>query len=347
MTTDTQTVSIGPYTLASGVVLPDVQVAYVSHGRLNPDGRNAVLVTHGYTSGPSMLSVNHHTAEGSWAPLLGPGRPLDTDRYFTVCSNMLGSAFGTTGPNSTNPATGRVWGPDFPAITLADIVGVQHRLLQRLGVTHLKAVVGPSYGGWQALQWAFQHPAMVDAVGAIVSGLTHPAGLSAQGQLERLSSSPEWQGGRYHEHGGMPETLFALRQQTMRNYGLERLYQERVPDPAERQALLDQQCRHWAGRFDPYSLVVLAAAAEKFDVRQRMADLRARFLFVVCTTDAVFPPNPAIEALVRSVPAQTRYVELDSPYGHMASGVEWRRLEADLRWLLPQTETETETEETP
>lgn len=331
---DIRTLSIGPYTLACGVRLPDVQVAYVAHGRLAPDGSNAVLVTHGYTSGPSMLSTSHHTAEGSWAPLLGPGRPLDTDRYFIVCSNMLGSSFGTTGPNSTNPATGQPWGQDFPAITLADIVGVQHQLLAALGVTHLQAVVGPSYGGWQALQWGLQYPEQVDAIGAIVSGLTHPPGLSAQGQRARLADSPEWHGGRFHAQGGMPETLFALRMQTMRQYGLERLYQDRLPDPAEREALLVRQCRDWASRFDPHSLVVLAGAAERFDVRERMDELRARLLFVVCATDAIFPPDAAIEQRVRSVAAPTRYVELDSPYGHMASGVEWRQLEGELRWLL-------------
>lgn len=332
---DIRTLSIGSFTLASGLCLPDVQVAYVAHGQLAPGGSNAVLVTHGYTSGPSMLSPSHHTAEGSWAPLLGPGRPLDTDRYFIVCSNMLGSSFGTTGPNTINPETGQPWGPDFPAITLADIVGVQHRLLTTLGVTRLQAVVGPSYGGWQALQWALQYPDWVEAAGAIVSGLTHPPGLSAAGQRARLADSPEWHGGRFHAHGGMPQTMFALRMQTMRQYGLERLYLDRLPDPAEREALLARQCRDWASRFDPHSLVVLAGAAEAFDVRHRMDELRARLLFAVCTTDAIFPPDPAIERLVRSVNAPTRYVELDSPYGHMASGVEWRRLEAGLRWLLP------------
>jgi len=146
-----QTLCIGDLRLASGEVLPDVQIAYVAHGTLAPDGANAVLVTHGYTSGPSMLSPGHHTAEGSWAPLLGPGRPLATEPLFVVCSNMLGSAFGSTGPAAVNPATGRPWGPDFPRIELADIVAAQHGLLRALGVTHLRAVVGPSYGGFQAL----------------------------------------------------------------------------------------------------------------------------------------------------------------------------------------------------
>jgi homoserine O-acetyltransferase len=331
---DIQITSIGSYVLASGVVLPDVEVAYVAHGTLASDGRNGVLVTHGYTSGPSMLSTGHHTSEGSWAPLLGPGRPLDTDRHFIVCTNMLGSSFGTTGPSSINPQTGQPWGQDFPAITLQDIVGVQHRFLVQLGVTRLQAVVGPSYGGWQALQWGLQYPDMVGAVGAIVSGLTHPKDLSARRQRERFAASAEWHDGDFYAHGGMPQTLFELRMQTMRSYGLERLYEEKVPDPADRQTLLERQCRQWAGRFDPHSMITLAAAAEQFDVRDTAKDLRARLLFVVCSTDAIFPPDPAIEAIVRSVPVPVRYLELDSPFGHMASGVEWRRLEPELRWLL-------------
>jgi homoserine O-acetyltransferase len=333
----TQQVSIGPYTLESGITLPDVVVAYVAHGTLAADGGNGVLVTHGYTSGPSMLSPGHHVAESSWAPLLGGGRPLDTRRHFVICSNMLGSSFGSTGPNSIDPATGRPWGPTFPAITLTDIVGVQKRLLDALGVRHLKAVVGPSYGGSQALQWALQYPDMVDAIGVLMSGFTFPPNLSAADTLARLAQSPEWQGGNYHAHGGMVATLFATRMQTMLNYGLDRLFADSLPDAAARTAAMEATCRGWAETFDPYSLVVLAQAAESFDVRGRLGDIRARLLFVVGSTDKVFPPAEATRQLLTQVRTQTRYLELDSPYGHMASGVEWKRLEPELRGLLDDT----------
>lgn len=326
--------SIGAYTLASGQVLPDVEVAYVTYGRLAADGRNGVLVTHGYTSGPSMLSPGHHTAEGSWANLLGPGEPLDTDRFFIVCPNMLGSAFGTTGPRSIDPATGQPWGPDFPRITLADIVGVQHRLLQKLRVKHLRGVAGPSYGGWQALQWALDHPDMVDAIGVLMSGLKHPEGLSAASTRAKFSDSSEWHDGRYYARGGMPETLYRMRLQTLRSYGLDRLYADRMPDPADREAALQKQSREWAERFDANSMVALAGAAEAFDVRARMQEIAARMLFVVCTTDAIFPPDPQVREQVGRTRGESRYLELDSPYGHMASGVEWKRLAPELRWLL-------------
>lgn len=329
-----QQLSIGAYTLESGVTLPDVVVGYASYGRLDTDGANAILVTHGYTSGPSMLTPGHHVAESSWAPLLEAGRPLDAARHFVVCSNMLGSSYGTTGPGSTHPETGRPWGTDFPAITLADIVGVQRRLLDTLGVRHLRAVVGPSYGGWQALQWALQYPRHMDAIGVLMSGLTRPAGLSSQATLDGLAASPEWRGGRYREHGGMPQTLFAMRMKTLRNYGFDQLLADSIPDPTARQAALEAPCHAWSRAFDPMSLVVLARAAERFDVRTRIAEIRARLLFVVGSTDAVFPPDPDTRSLLDACTAPLRYRILESPYGHMASGIEWRRLQADLRWML-------------
>lgn len=330
----TQTASIGDLRLAGGQTLPDVQLAYVAHGTLAPDGRNAVLVTHGYTSGPSMLSTSHLTAEGSWAPLLGPGRPLDTDRFFIVCSNMLGSAFGSTGPSSINAATGRPWGPDFPRITVADIVQAQSQLLEQLGVRHLRAVVGPSYGGIQALQWVLDHPDQVDACGVVVSGLYSPPGLDADSARAKFSDHPDWRDGWHYGNDRIRQRLFDLRVQTLRSYGLERLYEDRHPDPEARQLAMARTARDWSDRFDPNSMVVLADAAARFDVRPRMADIRARLLLVQCTTDAIFPPSDETRALLKQAAGPVRYHELDSPYGHMAPGVEWRQLEDDLRWLL-------------
>lgn len=191
---------------------------------------------------------------------------------------MLGACFGTTGPRTPDPRTGKPYGPDFPAITLEDIVGVQHRLLMQLGVKHLRAVVGPSYGGWQALQWALDHPDRVDAIGVLMSGLTHPPGLDRASTLAKFAGSAEWHGGRYDERGGMLQTLFDIRLQTLRSYGLERLYADRYRDPADRQAALERSAREWAARFDPNSMVALAGAAERFDVRDRVEAIRAKML---------------------------------------------------------------------
>lgn len=326
--------NIGSLTLRSGQVLPSVDVAYVAHGTLAADGGNAILVTHGFTSAHTMIEPGHLVAEGSWAQLVGPGNVLDTDRYFIVCSNMLGSAFGTTGPRSTNPATGKPWGPDFPDITLADIVEAQYRLLGALGVKRLRAVLGPSYGGFQSLQWALDHPDMVEAIGIVASNFRAPAGLTKEIQRAKLAESPQWHGGWYYDQGGMVETLLATRLQTLASYGLERLYEERYPDPAQLREAMEAPSRVWAREFDANSMVVLAGASSSFDVSDRVAQIRARTLMVQCTTDKPFPANAESRELLARIPAPTRYIEIDSPFGHMACGIELPQWQDNIRWLL-------------
>ena len=133
----------------SGTVMPDVTIAYETYGTLAPDGRNAVLLTHGYTSSQHMAGRSGaNGAEGSWDGLVGPGKAIDTDRLFVVSSNMLGSSYGSTNPAQVNPKTGKAYGSDFPTITLVDIVNAQKALLDSLGVKHLVAVAGPSFGGY-------------------------------------------------------------------------------------------------------------------------------------------------------------------------------------------------------
>lgn len=325
---------LGDIVLKSGVVLPSVQVAYTTQGQLAPDGRNAILVTHGFTSAHTMIEPDHHVAEGSWVPIIGPGKPLDTNRWFVVCSNMLGSAAGTTGPREVNPATGKPWGPDFPDILLEDIVEVQYRLMLALGVKHIRAVMGPSYGGWQSLQWAIDHPNMVDAIGVIASDFQHPVGQSKASQIERLSQSSQWHGGWYYDQGGMYETLLQLRLQTLQSYGLETLYEEKYPDPVQRKEAMEAPSRAWAKNFDANSMVVLSGAAENFNVSNRLHEIKARTLMVQCATDKVFPANQETQRKLKNIFAPHKYVELDSPYGHMASGVDIAKWQNEISWLL-------------
>ena len=153
------TFKIKDFRLESGTVMPEVTIAYETYGTPAPDGRNGVLLTHGYTSGQHMAGrAGANGAEGSWDGLVGPGKAIDTDRLYVVSSNMLGSSFGSTNPAFINPATGKPYGPDFPDITLVDIVNAQKALLEGLGVKHLVAVAGPSFGGYQTFQWGVTHP---------------------------------------------------------------------------------------------------------------------------------------------------------------------------------------------
>lgn len=330
----TASLNIGALRLRSGVVLPSVQVAYSALGELAPGGDNAILLTHGFTSAHTMIEPGHLVAEGSWADLVGPGRAFDTDRHFVVCSNMLGSAFGTTGPRSVDPLTGKPYGPDFPDITLADIVEVQHRLLHALGVKRLRAVIGPSFGGFQALQWALDHPDQVDAIGVIASDFRAPPGPGKAQQVARLATSAQWHGGWYYDKGGMAQTLEALRRQTLQVYGLERLHESRGLTPEQSRDRIAAACRQWAGQFDANSLPVLAGAAEHFDVRERLAEIRARVLMVQATTDAIFPANEVSRQHLASLSPPTRYLALDSPFGHMAASVESARWAHEIAWLL-------------
>ncbi|WP_311221027.1 MULTISPECIES: alpha/beta fold hydrolase [unclassified Acidovorax] len=314
---------LGPLRLQSGAVLPEVDVAYATYGRLAPGGDNAILVTHGYTASHRMLAHGDGVAEGSWAPLIGPGRVLDTDRYFIVCSNMLGSCYGSTGPASIDPRTGRVYGPDFPDITLQDIVQVQHQLLQHLGVQRLRAVVGPSYGGFQALQWALDHPDRVDAIAAVVSAPFMPPSphMDLPTLYAALQADPGWNAGRYAEGAGVQPTLHRLRQATLQAYGMDEVLRAQgVHDAHARQARIDSMARAWAAEFDAHSLIVLLKAALAFDVRPRLHELRCQLLHVTASTDLLFPPVAVRGTLAAAGTGLARYVEMDTAFGHQASG---------------------------
>src|SRR5580658_3665410 len=203
------------FRLQSGEILPEVTIAYCTRGKLAPDGRNAVLVTHGYTSGHQMIEPTGSSSEGSWTTLVGPGAPIDTERNYVVASNMLGSSFGSTNAASIDPRTGKGYGSRFPAITVADIITAQHRLLEHLGVKHLRAVVGPSYGGFQAFQWGVSVPGFVDGIVPVVAA--PKARLNMTGETRaRFERDPNWNGGDYYETGGMLATMTELRVETLR-----------------------------------------------------------------------------------------------------------------------------------
>lgn len=337
---------LGSLQLRSGAVLPEVDVAYATYGQLAPGGDNAILVTHGYTASHRMLAHGDGVAEGSWAPLIGPGRVLDTDRYFIVCSNMLGSCYGTTGPASIDPRTGRRYGPAFPDITLQDIVRVQHRLLGRLGIRHLRAVVGPSYGGFQALQWALDHPAQVGAVAAVVSAPFLPPSphMDLPTLMAALSADPGWNGGRYAEqkgenqgeNPGVQATLRGLRQATLQAYGMDEVLRAQgVLDAGQRQARIEAMARAWAAEFDAHALIVLLKAALAFDVRPDLHRLRCPVLHVTARTDLLFPPDAVRDTLAAvGSPAPSRYLEMDTPFGHQASGPAHALWSGALRDLL-------------
>src|SRR3984957_20940466 len=182
---DLQRFTTENFRLQSGVVMLSVTIAYRTLGVLAPNRDNVVLVTHGNTSGPHLIDPGGSTAEGSWNEIVGPGCAVDTSHFFVVCPNMLGSSYGSTNAASIDPLTGKRYGPRFPDITVSDIVASQKALLDHLGIEKLVAIVGPSYGGFQAFQWAVDYPGMMKAIAAIVTSPMVPRERS-EGNVLRL-----------------------------------------------------------------------------------------------------------------------------------------------------------------
>ena len=328
---------VANFRLENGIILPELELAYVTHGRLAPDGRNAVLLTHGYTSSHHMVDADGASAEGYWGGLVGPGKAIDTDRLFVVASNMLGSSYGSTGPASRDPRTGKPYGPDFPDISLVDIVTAQHALLDHLGVRHLVAVAGPSYGGFQAFQWAVTFP---DFVSGIVPAISSPRSPSDGSSLDELTAylarDPSWNGGRYYDRGGILPTLTQLRIDTLKLYGIEQQLAPSFPDASAREAEIRRRAETWAREFDAHSLIVLRRANIRFDVEPDFAKIKARVLYVLSRTDRIFPPSLAVRVMPK-LAAQgitAEYVEIDTELGHSSGGVDAARWTPQLRRFM-------------
>ena len=328
------------FPVADGTVMPEATIVYETYGRLARDGRNAVLVTHGYTGSHHAAGRNpaNGNQPGSWDGLIGPGKPIDTDKLFVVASNMLGSSFGSTNAASLNPPTGKPYGPDFPAIGIRDIVTAQKALLDSLGVKHLVAVAGPSYGGYQAFQWAVAYPDFMDA---IVPVNTAPwASVNTDKQLAeleaRLAADPEWRGGRYYGQAGCKTVLTEIRIETLKRYGIEANLASRYPDPAEREAAIRQQATNWARNWDAHSLIILRRALLGFDTRPDFAKIKAKVLYILCRSDALFPPKiaPAVIAALKEAGVEAGYFEIDSDMGHSSSGAEHAKWSPVLREFL-------------
>jgi homoserine O-acetyltransferase len=326
--------------LTGGGSLPEVTLAYVTRGRLAHDGRNAILVTHGYTSGPAMIEPGVASSEGAWSTLVGSGAPIDTDRYFVICSNMLGSSYGSTNAASRDPRTGKPYGSRFPKISVADIVTAQKRLLEHLGVRHLRAVVGPSYGGFQAFQWAVTFPDFMDGVVPVVTSPLPPASDRVAALLDWFEKDPNWNGGDYYDAGGVRDTLTALRVDTLTRYGLAASLSERFPDPVARDAELRRIAAAWAEVFDANSLFILGDAMARYDVTRDYRRIRVPVLYVLSRTDALFPPSLAsgVMAGLRGAGVDAAYVEIDSEHGHLASGVDAGKWAPALRAFIAKLE---------
>lgn len=299
----------GPFTLESGTALPRVRVAYRTWGSLAPDGRNAVLICHALTGSAD--------ADVWWRDLIGPGRALDPERDFIVCSNVLGSCYGTTGPASVRDGGG-LWGPDFPDVTVRDMVRVQAALLESLGVRRLRLVLGGSLGGMQALEWALLHPDRVDAIAPIATSGRHSAWCIALSEAQRLAIRSDPRSG-----------LAIARAIAMCTYRSRESFEERFgrklrePGLFEVESWLRRHGDRLVERFDPDVYVTLTRAMDSHDVARgrgayeevlRSIDIPA--LVVSIDSDVLYPPEEQRE-LARLMP-RARLATLHSPHGHDA-----------------------------
>lgn len=307
------------FRLENGATLPIVELAYETYGTLDAACGNAILVVHGYTSSHHAAGRNAPGKQGrgvtpgaaGWFDaLIGPGKAIDTDRFFVISVNALGSAHGSSGPNSTDPRTGKPYGPTFPHITLRDMVASQKLLVDSLGIRQLVAVVGPSMGGFQSFQWAASFPGFMRGIAASVTAPKAPGRLGGLEALEkRLASDPNWNDGWYYDKGGVPGVLEQIRYETLLNYGA-RAEDAKVAAKA------------WAQLYDAHSLVTLRRAIDGFDITHQYDRLKqARVLYVNSKTDKLFDIAlcPQYVSDMRKAGVDITYVELPSDKGHMAS----------------------------
>jgi homoserine O-acetyltransferase len=324
------------FRLQSGEVLPELKLAYETYGALAPSGRNAILVTHGYTSSQHAAGLDANGEAGWWDGLIGPGKAIDTDKFFVVSSNMLGSSFGSTAPASINPKTGAPYGPDFPKYTLVDIVSAQRAMLDALGVRHLVAVAGLSFGGYQAFQWGVTFP---DAMSGIVPVVTAPNATDGERMVAdlraRFEEAPGWNGGHHYGNATMLGFMTELRVTTLKRYGIEAELAPRYPDPAKRETVIHQLAEAWAKVFDPNSLIALAQARSHYNAEKDFARIHAKVLYVLSRTDKLFPPSIAAEVMakLKAAGVDATYFEIDSDKGHLASGADsgkWARVLRDF-----------------
>jgi len=321
-----------PLVLLNGGVLSEVTVAYETYGTLAENRDNVILVTHALTGDSHVAAHGAHDEPGWWDALIGPGRPLDTDRFYIICSNVLGGCQGTTGPASVDPSTGQPYGSKFPVITVRDMVRVQKRLLHYLGIHHLVMVVGGSMGGMQALEWAVTYPEFMDGIAAIAAPGYGSAQAIAYSKVARqaVMLDPAWNNGDYYGTQGPKQGLAVARALGMITYQSEpsmdaKFGRKTRGGQFEVENYLDYQGDKLVQRFDANSFLCLQRALDLYDLGEgytsyetALARIEARVLLVGVDSDILYPAYQQAELAqtMRSVGVRAEYAEIDSPHGH-------------------------------
>ena len=374
-----------PLRLQSGAQLRDYTLAYETHGQLNADGSNAVLVCHA-------LNASHHFAglhagpggqplpksQGWWDNMIGPGKPVDTNKFFVIGINNPGSCFGSTGPMHPHPDTGKPYGADFPVVTVEDWVNAQARLLDRLGITQLAAVLGGSLGGMQALSWTLQHPERVRHCVAVATAPKLSAQNIAFNEVARqaIVTDPDFHGGHFYAHGVVPRRgLRVARMIGHITYLSDDVMEEKfgrelvgrtlgdAPNYSTQdiefqvESYLRYQGDKFSDYFDANTYLLITRALDYFDparlhggdLAAAMAKALAKFLVISFTTDWRFSPARSREIVKALVDNRhdVSYAEIDAPHGHDAFLLDDPRYHGVVRAYFERIAQELQATQTP
>jgi homoserine O-acetyltransferase/O-succinyltransferase len=372
-----------PVRLDCGRDLHPVRVAYETYGTLSPKRDNVILVCHAlsgdaHAAGFSAVRPEASTRDGFaaqdrdgaagralgwWDGMIGPGKAFDTDKYFVVSTNLLGGCRGTTGPSSVDPATGRPYGPDFPVLTVADMVRTERAFLDVLGIERLAAVAGGSLGGMQALEWAILYPDQVDSIVVIASThALHPQGMAWNAiARESILRDPDWQGGRYYGTGRTPDAGMgvarmvghvtylsapALADKFGRRLQFADDIRFTVTEPEfEVENYLRHQADSFVKRFDANTYLTMSRALTYFDLARQygggsltraLDGVSARTLLIAFSSDWLYPPaaSEELDAALRAAGKPTELHLIDAPYGHDCFLLEEQRQTPIVRRFL-------------
>ena len=357
----------GPLPLDCGVAFGPVDIAYETYGTLDPERSNAILICHALTGDQYVASENPVTKKpGWWWRMVGPGKPVDPARHFIVCANVLGSCMGSSGPASIDPATGRPFAMRFSVITIADMVRAQALLLDHLGVGRLRAVIGGSMGGMQALTWPTLYPDRTESVIVIASTARHSAQNIAFHEVGRqaIMADPNWRGGDYYADGSPPAAGLSVARMAahityLSEAGLTAKFGRKLQARADGQAgaktfgfdadfQVESYLRHqglaFTDRFDANSYLYITRALDYFDLAEEHGGVlanafratKARFCIVSFDTDWLYPTAESrnIVHALNAAGAPASFVELSSPFGHDAFLLDSPELDRIMRGFL-------------
>jgi homoserine O-acetyltransferase len=350
-----------PLRLDSGREITPLTIAYQTYGTLNVDKSNAILICHALTGDQHVANRHPVTGkDGWWTTLVGPGKPIDTDRFFVICANILGGCMGSTGPASENPATGRPYGVEFPVITIGDMVKAQARLVDHLGIDQLFSVIGGSMGGMQVLQWCARYKERVFTAMPIATAPWHTAQNIAFHEVGRqaVMADPDWQGGAYYNTSARPSRGLAVARMAAHiTYLSEKALQDKFGRGLQNrdahsfsfdadfkiESYLRHQGSTFVDRFDANSYLYITRAMDYFDLEAEYGRLanaftgtKTQFCVVSFTSDWLYPTrdNKEIVKALNGVAANVSFVEIESDKGHDAFLLKEEEFFATVRGFL-------------